>query len=222
MDTAPPATNLFSLPLKIREDIFQRVLTLSKPLYISPIIVHVYDEMLPFFTEKSVQQLALLHVNRQLRDEASLVAYSCNHFVFLDKDEEQADLLEEFLSLIGPDKAGRLPHITIKFPLVKSLKDQTSKYEIAEDDQRSLQLLQESCSTLKTIEMSVELNKNLGEANFETLALIDAQLKAISSLENVVVNCYGFRPEPEVAESIQRLPGWSTVIKENEHGSLLC
>lgn len=220
MDTAPPATNLFSLPLKIREDIYQRVLALSEPLCISPI--RVYDDFLPFFPEKSDHQLALLHVNRQLRDEASLIACSCNHFVLLANDQEQADLLETFLSRIGPIGAGRLPHITIKFPLVTSLKDQTSKYEIAEDDQRSLQLLQESCSMLKTIEMSNELNKNLGEANFETLALIDAQLKAISSLENVVVNCYGLGLEPEVAESIQRLPGWSTVIKENEHGSLLC
>lgn len=133
--------------------------------------------------------------------------YKYNHFWFMGTTHRQYDLLEAFLNCIGPISASHLSHITINFPKVEELKDQTPKYQIAEVDLRSLQLLQESCSTLKTLEIILQLRDKLDEANSESLACIDAQLKTISSLRNVVVNHYGSPLNLEATESIKRL-GW--------------
>ena len=207
MNTESPSPDFFSLPRALREDIYRKVLAVPHPLYMfqdSP--SHKVESFAP---DRPRRWLALLYANRRLHEEAVPLLYSSNHFTFMDTTRQQADLLHGFLDRIGPACADQLSHITINFPVVDKLSGPSSEYQIQDDDLRSLQLLQDRCTRLKTLETIVQTHNSdgLSKATPETLSLINAQFKAISSLDKVVVKVYTKPPKADVMELIREL-GW--------------
>lgn len=133
--------SIFSLPGKIRRNIYARVLVVAHPLFL---LQDTGSQVVETFApEKPFRWLALLRTNRQVHDEASAVLYGLNHFTFMDTTQHQGDLLQSFLNCIGTVNAGRLAHIGINFPVVETAEGQPGKVMLRDDDLYSLKLLQE-------------------------------------------------------------------------------
>jgi hypothetical protein len=155
------------------------------------------------------------------------VLYGLNHFTFMDTTQHQGDLLQSFLNCIGSVNAGLLSHLSINFPVVESVEGQPGKVMLRDDDLYSLKLLQEKCPNLATLEALVHsrnskylFNASQDDAHFirEALPQIDAQLKAISSLKNIIVRSYDGTPAPLVMELMQGF-GWLVCLGDKELSS---
>lgn len=87
---------------------------------------------------------------------------------------------------------------------------------LRKDDLHSLKLLQENCTRLTTLETILDsqhsrdlMNPSLDESqiNRDALAQIDAQLKAIYSLNTIIIKFYGGTPTPVVMQVMESF-GW--------------
>ncbi|XMA20555.1 hypothetical protein WAI453_013346 [Rhynchosporium graminicola] len=202
------------LPDKIRLNIFKRVLVVAQPIYLFQ--DKGSQKVESFAPERPPRWLALLYTNRQVHDETSIVLYGSNHFTFMDTANRQGNLLQSFFNCIGSSNAGLLSRLCINFPIVENGKGQSGTVMLGEDDIHSLRLLKGYCAGLTTLETLI-YSRNSGslikagdnESKFirEALSQIDAQLKAISSLEKVVVRYYDGAPTPLVVELMHGL-GW--------------
>lgn len=212
--------SLLSLPQNIRDDIFKRVLVIAHPLYLFQ--DRGFGAVETFGPEIQRQLQALLYTNHQVRGEASAVLYGSNCFSLVDTTEKKATLLESFLSCIGPTNAGLLSHLCINFPAVESVNWIRKKVTLREDGLRSLKLVQDKCTSLKTLEASVHSQNsedltqaNPGDSKFiqEALSQIDAQLKLIPSLSRIIVRFYNGDPASEARELMQGY-GWVVLIDD--------
>lgn len=211
--------SFFSLPIEARNNIYKRVLALPHPLYL------FQDPGCPvetFAPEKPFQWLALLYTNRQISDEARAVLYGMNHFTLqeVETTQRQSSLLKSFLSCIGPVNAGLLSHLCINFPATERIEGQSGEIRLKADSLQRLQLLQEECTKLKTLETlmygknsSGLIKEDQNNAKFiqEVLLEINAQFKGIASLEKIIVRVYSGSPAPSVKEFLQGL-GWVVLI----------
>ena len=111
------ASALLHFPVKIRNNIYKEVLVVAHPIYL------FQDPGCPvetFAPDRPRRWLALLHVNRQVRSEASVIVYGMNNFTLLRTPREPAGLLQAFLDCIGPSNASLLSHICINFPALEA------------------------------------------------------------------------------------------------------
>lgn len=214
---ASSVINLFRLPRIVRDTIYRRVLAVRHPIYLFQETVSSVVEA--FAPGKPRRWLALLHTNRTIYDEAKIILYGLNHFSFIDTVQNQGGLIHSFLERIGPANAGYLSHITINFP---ALERHGGEFTFGDDDLRSLQLLREHCTGLKTLEMrlygqnATALHKASQDAASaqrirEMLVQIDARRKAISSFCSFVIRGYGGPLVPELEEAERRL-GWVALL----------
>ncbi|KAI9652857.1 MAG: hypothetical protein M1831_006382 [Alyxoria varia] len=166
-----------------------------------------------FAPERPPRWLALIHTNRQMNREASAVLYGVNNFTLVDTTQQQVGLLQAFLDCIGPVNASLLSQMCINFPVMEF---QMEECKLREDDLQSLKLLQEKCTNLSILETYIHNNNSKGltrmhEGNLqpilEALSQFDVQLKAIPSLEKVIVRVHDGAPIPSVMRSMQGL-GW--------------
>ena len=200
------ASALLRFPVKIRNNIYKEVLVVAHPIYL------FQDPGCPvetFAPDRPRRWLSLLHVNRQVRSEASVILYGMNHFTLLRTPREPAGLLQAFLDCIGPSNASLLSHISINFPVLEGQPEEERRggggggagvaARLREDSLQDLKLLQQRCTSLKTLENHLygKASKSLSEAHKdnpvfsqEALFQIDIQLKAIPSLEKVIVRVY--------------------------------
>jgi len=217
--TTPATISLFSLPRKIRNIIYRKVLVVRHPLYLFQ--DHPGFPVETFAPEKPRRWLALLYVNRQIHDEASAVLYRSNQFIFVDMTRHQFGLIQSFFSCIGSVNAGSLSHLCINFP-VTEIVGKPEKVILREDSLHTMKLLQDKCPSLTTLETQVHSQNSSGLINHdhlpfvrEALLQIDAQLKAICSLERVIVRFYDGTPIPDVRELMQGF-GWVITILNDE------
>jgi hypothetical protein len=206
--------SIFSLPVDIRNNIYRRVLIVPHPLYLFQDTGSQVVET--FAPDRPSRWLALLYTNRQIHDEARAVLYGLNSFTFMDTTQHQGGLLQSFLNCIGSINAGLLSHLCINFPVVESVDGQPGQAILREDDLYSLKLLQDKCTKLTTLETLIYgrnsrclINPSYDDSQFirEALSQIDAQLKAIPSLEKIIVRSYDGTPAPAVMELMRGL-GW--------------
>jgi hypothetical protein len=90
---------------------------------------------------------------------------------------------------------------------------------------QNLQLLQEHCISLKTLEVYVhhQNSKALVQAGLhnhstfvrETLSKVDGQLKAIPYLTEIIVRFYDRHPVPVVKQMMQRF-GWVVLMGDKD------
>lgn len=207
-----PAINLFSLPRKIRNIIYRRVLVVLHPLFL---FQDTGSRVETFAPEMPPRWLALLYTNRQVYDEASTVLYGSNRFTFVDATQHQHELIRSFLNCIGSVNAGSLSHICINFPVAESV-GHRGKVVLRKDSLHTLKLLRDKCTSLTTLETQIHSQHSSGliiidpnNLQFfrEALLQFDAQLKAMCSLEKVIIRFYDRTPIPGVTELMQGF-GW--------------
>jgi hypothetical protein len=221
---ATPTTNLFSLPLEVRNDIYQRVLDLGRPLYLfqEEEEEDVFGKVGLFYSDPPVQWLSLLYTNWQLHDEASAELYKLTRFnLVLDGGEN--NLLPSFLACIGSFNAAHLSHIVIGFPSAEMEKSPEDKMVLKAVDLSVLKLLAEKCLKLATLEMDLSgtaaewlahsSDKDL-QAVREALLQVDAQLRAIPSLNKILIGVDDEHPAFEATVLMQQF-GWLIVQHEN-------
>ncbi|KAH6884996.1 hypothetical protein B0T10DRAFT_409548 [Thelonectria olida] len=216
-----PATSgtisFLDLPKRIRNDIYKRVLVVGHPIYL---FQDKGSRVETFAPDKPIRWLALLHSNRQIYGEARAVLYGMSRFILVDTTQQQVDLLQSFLDCIGPVNANLLSHLCINFPVAENREDQPCEVKLREDGRQSLRLLQENCTNLTTLETFVHsknssflIGADEDNSQFvrEALLRIDAQLKAISSLQRIIVRVYIGTLTPLVKDMMRGL-GWVVVF----------
>ncbi|KAK5936496.1 hypothetical protein PMZ80_011263 [Knufia obscura] len=206
--------NFLSLPTEIRNKIYEQVLVIPHPLYLFQEPGFSVDTFAP---DKPFQWPALLYTNRQIHGEASAVLYGMNHFHFVDITAQQVDVLRSFLSHIGITNAASVSHLCVNFPVAQNIEGEPRKFRLRDDSMQALTLLQDKCTSLSTLETVVHYKNSsfftrTDKFLQEALPQIDAQLRAISSLESIVVRVevHGQIPTSSAKELMQEL-GWSVV-----------
>ena len=202
---------LLDLPIEIRRIIYKLVLAVNTPLYLFGESTQVRS----FALELPRQWLALLHTNQQISNEASAVLYSSNRFTLVDATKQE-ELLQSFLDGIGPANASSLSFLTVGFPVVERISEESQKPRLHKESLRSLALLQERCTGLTTLQAMIQSQNSSGlsKENQDDLPFIkdafsqiDTQMRAIPSLRRISVRIYGVNLNPRVVELMQGL-GW--------------
>ena len=203
--------NFLDLPKGVRDDIYGRVLAVPHPLYL---FQEPNSRVEAFAPEKPSRWLAILLTNRQICHEASVILYGTNHFHLVDTTQQQLGLLRSFLDCIGSVNAASLSHLCINFPVLEEVDGQTGEAKLRDDSLQSLKLLRERCTKLSVLETLVHNKSNsvfreTGDSLEKALFSINAQLKAISSLEKVVVRVVARDGVPTtLAKNIMQGLGW--------------
>lgn len=214
-ESSPPIT-FFSLPFEVRISVYKLLLAVPHPLF----LFHDGSRVQTFAPNKPRLWLALLYSSRQLHAEARAVVYASNSFALLDRTPQQLELLEAFLDGIGPTNAGFLSQLGINFPVVESMDESSGVVELREDNIRSLDLIREKCTNLKTLETMVYSLSSNGlpkpdgnELPFIRKALsgVDAQLRTIGSLRRIIVKVYGHATSPSEIKIMEKL-GWEVTF----------
>lgn len=212
-------SNFFGLPREIRDSIYRRVLYVSHPLYL---FQDTGSQVETFAPDRPHRWLALLQVNRQIHVEAAETLFGVNHFALLDEKRPKDDLLEAFLTCIGAANSASLSHLSVDFP---GLECSAEGLKIKDDSLKRLKLLQEFCDNLKTLEISFsvkhvrELDQVTGESQQranEALSQINSQLRAISSLNTIIVRVTGPKPALSAMDCMRTL-GWTILPAYGNH-----
>lgn len=176
--------NLLTLPRELRNNIYEQLLVSQEPI----------DSAInswPTYLDPAV-----LRANRTIHHEASLVLYGRNRFYFYH--EESEDILM-FLDTIGRDNASRIRYIIIHLPdfhLPRAHCNDSDILAVCHDDVRVFEKLRCVCTglvTLATIALWTRfLERDLldcpGQVG-EILAFLDGYMRAITSLEEIVLEC---------------------------------
>jgi hypothetical protein len=204
-------SNIFGLPRKIRNDIYEGVLYVPHPLYL---FQDTGSRVETFAPERPRRWLALLQVNRQTHREAADILFRTNIFALLDERQPQDSLLGNFLTCIGPVNSASLSHLSMDFP---SLEGSTEGVKLKDHSLQRLKLLQGCCTNLTTVEVSLgvmqirALDGMTGESQQlmkEALSQINSQLQAIPSLKTIIVRITGSNPAPLTLECMRTM-GWT-------------
>lgn len=206
------SSNFLSLPINVRNNIYERVLAVPQPLHIFQDTGCPVESFIP---GKPYQWLALLYTNRQISAEAKAALYRVNSFMFQDVDRRPSNdsPLEAFIRSIGPSNAGSLSQLCINFPVTENVH---GEIKIREDSLRRLKLLQKECTNLTTLETLVfsESSKFLIEQNVNSVREIfweiNTQFRCISLLERIIVRIYTGSLPTSVKEFLQGL-GWAVL-----------
>ncbi|KAB8212931.1 hypothetical protein BDV33DRAFT_210697 [Aspergillus novoparasiticus] len=213
--TSSAHAGLLSLPIELRNDIYRQVLAVPHPLFL------FQDSGCPiesFAPERPNQWLALLYTNRQISEEAKAVLYSSNKFALEEATKRQGSLLKSFLDCIGSVNANSLSYLQMNFPATERADGQMGEIKLREDGMQTLRLLQEQCTNLKTLETlihgpncSLITDKEIDIRTLrDALQDIDTQLRAIGSLDRIIVRFSSGSPAPPTTEFMQEL-GWIVV-----------
>ncbi|PWY87949.1 hypothetical protein BO94DRAFT_624090 [Aspergillus sclerotioniger CBS 115572] len=203
------AAKFFSLPIEIRYNIYEQLLVVPHPL-------HVFQDpgcpIEVFAPAKPYAWLALIYVNQQISAEARTILYGANRFDFQEMEtvRRPPSLLESFFSCIGPVNAGFLSHICINFPDTEREAGQLGDIRLRDDGLQRLRVLQEQCTGLKTLEFLKE-DQIKNELVKEVLLDINASVRSIGSLNNIVLRSYSGPVAPSVRELLQGL-GWTVLM----------
>ncbi|KAJ5191499.1 uncharacterized protein N7498_010484 [Penicillium cinerascens] len=198
-------TNFLTLPGEIRNKIYKYSL--------------VRDRNINLWRMGTYRDIAagLLRVNRMIHHEARSILYGCNRFNFIADAPEH---ITEFLDKIGLTNANHLESIRIEFP---HLQDHYDDVRLEDDSLRILTAIQDHCTNLKTLIMSsysISMRMLSPSAPHSTeilakvMALVDAHLKKIPSLQEIIVESGPYGPSTDIGREMLNY-GW--VIKWPEH-----
>lgn len=151
----------------------------------------------PWFTPSSRyhwrQNLAtgLLHASKAVHREASSLFYGQNRFDFAYVSPER---IISFLEKIGSNNASHIRHIIFNFPRFPSLYLDDITLDV--DSVKILETIQKGCVNVRTLTMSLNTATNMEcivyifenrETITEALGLINSSLRAIPSLQDIIV-----------------------------------
>lgn len=201
------STSFFTLPRELRDKVYELCLLREEP-------IDPWDDT-DFLGELSP---GLLITNKAINREAGRVLY-WNRFEFTLGNP--ADI-SAFLERIGRNNAAYIRHVIIEFPYCQNLTP--GSVSITENDSLILASIQGSCTSLRTlttswrsvynIELKLDVLKNR-EVVAEMLALLDTCFRAISSLQEIIVEMYEYDLSDYVNSQIKNYR-WTVNIVGND------
>jgi hypothetical protein len=202
--------NFFDFPAEIRLQIYEELLVLSEPV----LFMTSWNKLnkRPFLQLQKRYGLcpALLRASKSVYHEASPLLYSRNRFDFTDlASRGRLSALTSFFNQTGDKNASFIRHFCIDFLGYPDLK---------EDSIRTLELIREKCTNITIFETLWPEYENYQETS-DLLELLDARLKAISSLKEVIVHIHSYKVPSYYLYKKIRDCGWTvniTIILESE------
>ena len=207
MTTEDMPPNFFSLPGELRNRIYELRLVHQEPIY-------------PWtdYNPRLGLTLALLRANKTVHREASSLFYAQNCFDFTMGTPED---VASFLGQIGRNNADYIRHICINFPEFLYLDPDDVTLE--DDSVGILANIQSSCANLSTLTTSL-YSTNAMELRLdaldnpkivtEALKLVDTRFRAISSLQEIIVEVYEDGPSDHIRREMEN-HGWTISTTEN-------
>ena len=201
----PP--NFFSLPSELRNRIYELRLVHQEPID-------------PWANYNRRQKLtpALLRANKTVHREAGSLFYAQNRFDFTMGTPED---VASFLGQIGRNNADYIRHISIDFP--KFLYLDPGDVTLEDDSVGILANIQSGCANLSTLTTSL-YSTNAMELRLdaldnpkivtEALKLVDTRFRAISSLQEIIVEVYEDGPSDHMRRKMES-HGWTISTTEN-------
>jgi len=164
------------------------------------------------YTRRQGLTPALLRANKTIHREASSLLYAENRFDFAMATPED---IASFLRTIGDKNANCIRHICVDFP---SLRDflEPGKVTLEEDSDGILANIQSGCANLRTLTTSLsstrDMELRLDELDSpkivaEALTLVNTRFRAISSLQDIIVEVYDDGPSGYIRKEKEN-HGW--------------
>jgi hypothetical protein len=198
------SANFLTLPRELRDKVYELCLLDQEPIN-------------PWINFDSRQELTpgLLRANKTVHSEASSLFYAQNRFDFTMATAEDVDV---FLETIGRNNAGCIRNIRVDFPNLRDLEPSNVTLEEASDGM--LANIQSGCANLRTLTTSLD-STNAMEVRLdaldspkivaEALTLVHTRFKAISSLQDIIVEVYEDGPSDYIRREMEN-HGWTVVI----------
>ncbi|KAK4154705.1 hypothetical protein C8A00DRAFT_14217 [Chaetomidium leptoderma] len=190
--TVHESIDFLSLPSELRNTIYDLLFLHERP--ISPWLPsHFFD-----FCGREKHTPGLLRANKSIHREASSVFYGRNRFDFTAATPDE---LVAFLKEIGTNNAGRIQHVLIDFPVFLHL--DRGDVTLQHGTIGILANIENGCANLRTITTSLQSTNrmqirldNLENPNVaaEALKLADTSFRAISSLQEIILQLPGDTP----------------------------
>lgn len=200
------SANLLGLPRELRDQIYAHVLV-DQDYYIDLGTWHYPRQLSP----------QLLCTNTTIHREATLMLYTHNRFNFTRCDP---NLAASFLDKIGHDNAKHIRHIRIDFP--KFLYLDPSDVTLEDESVSFLEKIQSSCANLSTLTTSLDSTDHMAlrldaldhpKIVTEALKLVDTRFRAISSLQELIVELYEDGPSYHIKRKMES-HGWTISTTE--------
>ncbi|KAK0639464.1 hypothetical protein B0T16DRAFT_244710 [Cercophora newfieldiana] len=178
--------DLFGLPVEIRLVIYSELLVCPAPLILT---TSNYPSPEHLWVEGTIDLYpAILRTNKQIYNEAVSLLYSDNCFQFPKEDKETIGFatgttLTLFLAKIGP-RASLLRHVCVS---ISNYSTSLGSAQLHEGQVKDLDLLRDACIGVTTLKLSLSFTSGF-PVSTATLDMIDTRLKAIPSLQSVIVN----------------------------------
>jgi hypothetical protein len=196
--------NFLSLPSELRNNIYEQLLVLQET---------VKFPIKPWLAPSQAQALTpgLLRANKTIHLEASSILYGQNYFDFTSTSENVTSFLEQ----IGHNNASYILYICVDFPEFHCLDLHEITFE--DDSVRILAKILSHCTNLIKLRTSLH-STNAMEVRLEALdypkivaeglALVDARFRAISSLQEIIVEVYEDGPSDYIRREMKN-HGWT-------------
>ena len=200
------SSNFFSLPCELRDRIYKLVLLHQD-------LIDPWDN----YDQRQKHSPQLLHVNRTIYREASPLFYAHNRFDFTMGTSED---IASFLEHTGRNNADSIRHLCIEFPMFLHLDRDTVTLE--DDSAGILASIQSRCANLRTLTtarrstsaMALELDAlDNPEVVTEALKLVNTHFRAISSLQEIIIEFYEGGPGDDIRRKVES-HGWTINVEE--------
>lgn len=200
------SSNFFSLPQEIRDQIYELVL--------------LHQELIdPWVDGNRRQNLTpgLLRANKAVHREVSSLFYARNRFDFTMGTPED---VASFLGQIGRNNADHIRHICVDFPAFLYL--EPGDVTLEDDSVGILGNIQNGCANLSTLTTSLHSTNSMElrldaldnpKIVNEALKLVNTHFRAISSLQEIVVEVYEDGPSDHIRREFKS-HGWTISMTE--------
>ncbi|KAI0547175.1 hypothetical protein F4679DRAFT_555080 [Xylaria curta] len=221
-DTAEPPVGFLHLPSELRNEIYHLILLHQDPI----------DPWLRGrFRREQELTPGLLCASNVIHREASSLFYSTNCFDLSDATYKQ---IVELFGQIGQVNAGYIRHVRIAFPEFPQLS--AGHPTLGQESVRLLALLQERCPNLTTLNTSLDSTSHMEvrmieleikekhELEAQALQQVDDHFRAISTLQEIIIEVYEHDEEEEEDEDlstdhirqIMKSHGWTVITTEGD------
>ncbi|PTD03454.1 hypothetical protein FCULG_00012817 [Fusarium culmorum] len=218
-----PEDVLSGMSPEVRKDAYNKMLVASNPILV---FQESASRPVEFFVPGKPTQwpeLVLMKCREYNEQETNAVFYGSNHFNFVDTTtQRETSILQAFLVSSTSANAHLLSHMSLSFPALEAAQGQPEAVRLTQGGTHALELVQDYCVNLKILEFYVHKGNAFGlagealsESLHKALSQVDARLKALSSLEKIVIRYYHDRPTTEVVQLMQGL-GWIVLMGDKE------
>ncbi len=206
MSTEDMSANFLALPRELRDEVYELCLLDEEPI----------NPWIKFYTRQELTP-GLLRVSKTIHSEASSLFYAQNRFDFVKATAEDIAL---FLKTIGRNNAGSIRNIRIDFPTLRDL--EPSNITLEKASANMLTNIQSYCTDLRTLTTSSNSTNAMKVRLFaldnpkvaaEALTLVNTRFKAISSLQDIIVEVYEDDSSNYIRSEMENL-GWRFDLTE--------